>query len=79
LVAVFASKMFGGAGYADGVDMGGQAVTQITGVLATLGWSAVATVVLLIIVKRTVGLRASDAHIEEGLDLAAHGERAFTP
>jgi Amt family ammonium transporter len=79
LVAVFASKMFGGAGYAAGVDMGGQAVTQIMGVLATLGWSAVATVVLLIIVKRTVGLRASDAHIEEGLDLAAHGERAFTP
>jgi Amt family ammonium transporter len=49
------------------------------GVVATLGWSAVATVVLLIIVKRTVGLRATDAHIEEGLDLAAHGERAFTP
>jgi len=42
-------------------------------------WSAVATVALLFLVKLTVGLRASDAAIEEGLDLAAHGERAFTP
>ena len=79
LVAVLASKMFGGVGYADGVDMGGQAVTQILGVTATLAWSAVGTVILLFIVKKTVGLRASDAHIEEGLDMASHGERAFTP
>ena len=79
LVAVLASRMFGGVGYADGVDMGGQAVTQIMGVAATLAWSAVGTVILLLLVKKTVGLRASDAHIEEGLDMASHGERAFTP
>jgi Amt family ammonium transporter len=79
LVAVFASQAFGGVGYAPGVSMGAQAITQILGVVATLGWSGIATVILLILVKRTVGLRATDAHIEEGLDLAAHGERAFTP
>ena len=79
LVAVLASRMFGGVGYAEGVDMGGQAVTQIMGVAATLAWSAVGTVILLFIVKKTVGLRASDAQIEEGLDMASHGERAFTP
>jgi Amt family ammonium transporter len=79
LVAVFASTALGGAGYAPGVGMGGQAVTQLIGVIATLAWSAVATVVLLLLVKLTVGLRASDAAIEEGLDLAAHGERAYTP
>jgi Amt family ammonium transporter len=79
LVAVFASQVFGGKGYALGVDMGGQAITQILGVLATLAWSALATVILLLVVKRTIGLRATDAHIEEGLDMAAHGERAFTP
>jgi Amt family ammonium transporter len=79
LVAVLASKMFGGVGYADGVDMGAQAVTQILGVVTTLAWSAAGTVVLLFLVKKTVGLRASDAHIEEGLDMASHGERAFTP
>jgi len=79
LVAVFASQVFGGKGYAPGVDMGGQALTQIIGVAATLAWSAAATVALLCLVKKTVGLRATDAHIEEGLDMAAHGERAFTP
>ncbi len=79
LVAVFASKVFGGAGYAPGVDMGGQAATQAIGVLVTMAWSAVATVGLLFLVKLTIGLRATDAAIEEGLDLAAHGERAYTP
>ena len=79
LVAVFASKLFGGAGYAPGVGMGGQAVTQIIGVAATIAWSAIATVALLLLVKKTVGLRATDAAIEEGLDLHTHGERAFTP
>ncbi len=79
LVAVLASPIFGGAGYAAGVGMGDQAVTQVIGVVATLAWSAAASVVILFLVKRTVGLRAPDAHIEEGLDMAAHGERAFTP
>jgi len=79
LVAVFASHLFGGAGYAAGVGMAGQALTQLMGVAATLAWSALATLGLLLLVKKTVGLRASDAHIEEGLDMASHGERAFTP
>ena len=79
LVAVLASKLFGGAGYAPGVSMGAQALTQIIGVAAVLAWSAAASVAILFLVKLTVGLRASDAHIEEGLDMAAHGERAFTP
>ena len=56
-----------------------QAVTQVLGVLATVAWSGLASAAILFLVKRTVGLRASDAHIEEGLDMAAHGERAFTP
>ncbi len=79
LVAVLASPIFGGGGYAAGVGMADQVVTQILGVVAVLGWSAVASVVILFLVKRTIGLRATDAHIEEGLDMAAHGERAFTP
>ena len=79
LVAVLASPMFGGGGYAPGVGMGDQALTQVIGVAATLAWSALASVAILFLVKLTVGLRATDAHIEEGLDMAAHGERAFTP
>ena len=79
LVAVLASTRLGGAGYAPGVDMSGQAVTQVLGVAATVAWSAAATLVLAFLVKRTVGLRARDEAIEEGLDMSAHGERGWTP
>ena len=79
LVAVLASPLLGGVGYAAGVDMAGQALTQLIGVGAVVVWSAVASLILAFIVARTVGLRARDEHIEEGLDMAAHGERAWNP
>jgi Amt family ammonium transporter len=79
LVAVLASPALGGVGYAAGVGMGAQALTQGLGVLATVAWSAAATLALSWVVARTVGLRARDEVIEEGLDMAAHGERAYTP
>ena len=79
LVAVFASKALGGSGYAAGMDMAAQAGVQVLGVGATILWSAVACVAILWVVKRTVGLRAPDAAIEDGLDLTHHGERAYTP
>ncbi|MES2896955.1 MAG: ammonium transporter [Pseudomonadota bacterium] len=77
LVAVLATPGLGGTGYAEGVDMGGQAVTQLIGVAAVCAWSAVATLVLVFVVRRTVGLRASAEAVEDGLDLANHGERAY--
>jgi Amt family ammonium transporter len=77
LVAVLASPAIGGAGYAEGVDMAAQGATQAIGVAATVGWSAVATLVIAEVVRRTVGLRARDEEIEDGLDLAAHGERGY--
>ena len=59
--------------------MAGQAATQAIGVLAVVAWSAIATLAICFVVQKTVGLRARDEHIEEGLDLSAHGERAYTP
>ena len=79
MVAVLASADLGGAGYAAGVTMGGQALTQVIGVAAVAAWSGLATLVLVLVVKATVGLRARDEHIEEGLDMSAHGERAWNP
>jgi len=78
LVAVLAAPALGGAGYAPGVGMGGQALTQVVGVVATMAWSAAASAGVLLLVKRTLGLRATEQAIEEGLDLTDHGERAFT-
>ncbi len=79
LVAVLASPALGGAGYAAGVDMAGQTLTQAIGVAAVCAWSGIATLALIFVVRRTVGLRASDEAVDEGLDMAAHGERAYNP
>jgi Amt family ammonium transporter len=76
-VAVLASPALGGAGYAEGVGMGDQALTQALGVAAVVAWSGIVTLVLAFVLKRTIGLRAKDETIEEGLDMGAHGERAY--
>jgi Amt family ammonium transporter len=79
LVAVLATKALGGAGYAEGMGMGSQLGVQALGVVATVIWSALATVAIVLAVRPVFGLRATDIEIEDGLDLTHHGERAFTP
>jgi len=79
LVAVLASPVFGGVGYAPGLRMADQALTQAIGVAATVAWSALATLVLAFVVNRLVGLRVREEALDEGLDMAAHGERAWNP
>ena len=49
-------------------------VTQFVGILATIIWTAVASFVILMIVKVLVGLRPSEQEEEEGLDITQHGE-----
>ena len=78
LVAFLAHPSMGGAGYATGVTMGGQFITQVIGVAATIIWSAVATVIIVAITKATVGLRIGPEEIYDGLDMASHGERAYS-
>ncbi|MDP3175737.1 MAG: ammonium transporter [Phenylobacterium sp.] len=79
LVAGLAAPELGGKGYAAGVGPAQQLLTQAIGVGATVAWSAIATLILAVVLERTVGLRARDEAIEEGLDMAAHGERAYNP
>ena len=79
LVAVLASPALGGAGYGSLGGMGAQALVQVIGVAAVVGWSAVATLVLIFVTKLIVGLRANEQEIDDGLDLSYHGERAYTP
>jgi Amt family ammonium transporter len=78
LVSVLATPALGGAGYGDGT-MGSQALTQFVGVVAVCAWSAIASLVILLVTKRLVGLRATEIEIEEGLDFTYHGERGYTP
>ena len=78
LVAVFAAQALGGAGFGEGGTMGGQFVTQVIGVVATVAWSGVATLVICKVAGALGGgLRANDDEITEGLDLSYHGERDY--
>jgi Amt family ammonium transporter len=68
--------MFGGPG--DGsTAMGAQVVTQIIGVLVTIGWAGVGTAIAMFVAKLVTGLRVTEEVEQEGLDLGEHGERAY--
>ena len=75
LTGVFATSAVGGEavkGLLEGNP--GQVLTQIEGVAATLVWSGLGTLVILIIVNILVGVRVSQATEVEGLDINLHGE-----
>ncbi len=82
---IFASPSLGGAGVWDYVknaaspdfSIGGQLVTQATGVITTVIWSAVVSFIAFKIVDMLVGLRVSEEREREGLDVTEHGESAY--
>jgi Amt family ammonium transporter len=73
---IFVSPALGGVGV-DGYSMAGQVVTQATGVLITIVWSGVVSLVAFKLVDMTMGLRVTEEQEREGLDTASHGERAY--
>lgn len=73
LTGVFAVKEIGGtAGLLEG--NGGQVVTQLLGVGATVAYSLVMTFIILKVIDVAIGLRVSEEEEREGLDVALHGE-----
>jgi len=74
---IFVSPALGGVGVA-GYTMGGQVVTQATGVLVTIVWSGGVSFVLFKLVDMVMGLRVSEEAEREGLDTSTHGERAYS-
>ncbi len=59
--------------------MGGQVLSQLIGVCTAVVWSAVVAFIAFKIADLVVGLRVNEEQEREGLDLAEHGERAYTP
>lgn len=78
LVAFLAHPVFGGAGYAKGVTIGDQVLTQVIGIGAVVAWSAFVTMAIVMVARSCVGLRADPEAIIEGLDMASHGERGYS-
>jgi Amt family ammonium transporter len=56
----------------------GQIISQLWGVGTVIVWSGVVSFVLFKLVDLTLGLRVPEEQEREGLDTAAHGERAYT-
>jgi Amt family ammonium transporter len=73
LTGVFAAEAIGGVpGLLEGNP--GQMATQIYGIAITIVYTAVASLILLLIVKATIGLRVGEEDEREGLDIRLHGE-----
>ena len=75
---IFAAAAIGGTkGAIEG--NGGQMLTQLVAVAATIGYSFVVTVLILKVLDLVpgLGLRVEEDEEDQGLDLSAHGERAF--
>ena len=77
LTGIFASKSLGGVGYADEIGMTTQVGIQLMSVITCVIWTSVIAFVAYKIADICVGLRVSEEHEREGLDINSHGESAF--
>ncbi|UCB55603.1 MAG: ammonia channel protein, partial [Thiotrichales bacterium] len=67
----------GGAGYAEGVNMGSQVGVQLIGIIATIAWTGIVTFVILKVINAVMGLRVTDEEETQGLDITQHDERGY--
>ncbi len=75
---IFAAEAIGGKiGLLEG--NAGQVGIQIIGVLATIGYSGIVTLIILKVIDILpgLGLRPPESSEAQGLDITAHGERAY--
>lgn len=77
LTGVFADASLGGAGLAEGMTIGSQVGLQVIGVLATIVYTSIVSLILLKIIDAVIGLRVTEEDETEGLDLALHDERGY--
>ena len=85
LTGVFADPALGGSGIWDYVanaasaeySMGSQVWLQAQGVITTVIWSGVVSVIAFKLVDIVIGLRVKEEEEREGLDIASHGETAY--
>ena len=73
---VYQAFLGGPAG--DGANsLGVQLGIQVKGVLITIAWAGIGTLIAGAAVKYTIGLRVSEEAEHDGLDISEHGERAY--
>ena len=73
LTGVFAINEYGGTpGLIEG--NAGQVMNQVIGVCTVIAYDAIVSLIILFMIKVTIGLRVDEEVEMEGLDLALHGE-----
>ena len=75
-----ATGLFVGIGFAalgDGVTRGEQILYQLIAIGVSWVWAFVTTSIILLALKYTIGIRASQEDEEAGLDISQHGEPAY--
>jgi ammonium transporter, Amt family len=77
LLAGFALPALGGVGLADGMSFMSQLSVQAMAVGLTGLWSGAATYLIIKGIRLFTGLRVTREEEYDGLDLSAHGERAY--
>jgi Amt family ammonium transporter len=78
LTGIFTDVSWGGSGLADGVTIGGQLWIQTKGILFTIIYTGILSVVILKVLDIVMGLRVTEEEETEGLDLVSHDERGYT-
>ncbi|TAM63823.1 MAG: ammonium transporter [Rhodanobacter sp.] len=76
LTGVFTAPALGGIGAAD-FSIVHQLGIQALGIVITLGWSGLVSLLAYLVVKAVFGLRVSADAEREGLDITSHGETAY--
>jgi Amt family ammonium transporter len=79
LTGVFAATWLGGTGFSVQQGIGAQLGVQALGVGVGLVWCGALTWLILKLMDLVFGLRLSEEKETEGLDLAEHGERGYSP
>ena len=77
LTGVFTAPWLGGTG-AEDFSIASQVVIQAKGVIITILWSGVVSLIAYKLVDMMLGLRVTDEEEREGLDIVSHGESAYT-
>ena len=77
LTGAFAATALGGLGLAEGVSIAEQLADQLVGVVATIVWCGVLTLLIFKIIDATIGLRVTREQETEGLDLVLHDETGY--
>ncbi len=76
LTGVFTAPSLGGTG-AEDFSIASQVLIQTEGVVITILWSGIVSIILFKLVDIVIGLRVPEEEERIGLDVTSHGERAY--